>query len=94
MSTTPPSGNQPPKKPVQPTPAKPAKMAPSDAKFAYLLKSPFAKMFEKSGATPTIKAMKAIIDGIVKHQLVVMKQNDKEWKKAMKKMKDSIKGND
>jgi ABC-type glycerol-3-phosphate transport system substrate-binding protein len=91
--TTPP---QPPgaggEEPLKP-PAKSQKLDPSDSKYAFLLKTPFAKMFERAGATPTIKQMRAIIDQILKQTIREIKRQEKGWKKAMKKMKDAIEGN-
>ncbi|MDN3505925.1 MAG: hypothetical protein P0S96_01695 [Simkaniaceae bacterium] len=91
---TPPPESQGPKQPQQPAePGKTAKpLDPSDSKDAFLLKSPFAKMFEQTGAKPTVKEMKGIIDGILKTVINQVKKQDAGWKKAMKKMKEAILG--
>ncbi len=93
--TEPATGPTPPKQPEQPSGSKPAKpLSPSDQKSAFLLNSPFAKMFRASGATPTVKEMRAIMNGILKSAVDRIKKDEARWKKAMKKMKDAIEGND
>ncbi|NGX37854.1 MAG: hypothetical protein K1000chlam2_01017 [Chlamydiae bacterium] len=84
----------PPSGPGAPTPPEPSKpIQPSDSKDAFLLNSPFAKMFKATGHTPTVKEIKAIIDGILKHEISEIKRQDAGWKKAMKKLKEAIEGN-
>ena len=99
MSTQPPggAGSQPPHEPepVKPpaggkVPAQPVE----DSKDAYLLKSPFAKMFTLHGGKVTAKEMRAIINGILKSVVDDIKKQDARWKKAMEKMKKTIEGND
>jgi len=85
-----PSPLKPPDKPSGPSP-KPIKPA-KDKKDEYLLKSPFAKMFERTGATPTVKEMRAIINGILKTEIDQIKKQDAGWKKAMKRLKEAIEG--
>jgi hypothetical protein len=94
--TTPPSGpGQPPPPPEHIQPPSTPKMAKSDdPRAAFLLSSPFAKMFEGTGAQPTAKEMHAIINGILKQQINEIKRSDAGWKKAMKKLKEAIEGND
>ena len=91
--TRPPSG-PPPGVPSQPTGPSPSESASQSAYDAELLQSPFAKMFTATGAQPTAKEIQAIINGILKQQVDDIKKQDEEWKKAMKKMKDIIEGND
>ena len=87
--TVPPSGG-----PSAPTPPEPSKPIQPDSKDAFLLNSPFAKMFKATGTMPTVKEIKAIIDGILKQQILEIKRQDAGWKKAMKKLKEAIEGND
>lgn len=93
--TTPPPPSEP-QGPKQPEPLKPVKkptpLHPADKKDAFLLNSPFAKMFARTGAKPTIKEMRAIINGILKTQINEIKRQDASWKKAMKKLKEAILG--
>jgi|GEM_PF-2655580 len=91
---TPPPESQGPKQPQKPAESdKTAKpLDPSDSKYAFLLKSPFAKMFEHTGAKPSVKEMKGIIDGILKTVINEIKRQDAGWKKAMKKLKRAILG--
>lgn len=94
MSTQPPggAGSQPPQEPIQPplgkTPAEPT----VDKKDAYLLKSPFAKMFTAHGAKVTAKEIRAIINGILKQQVEEIKKQDAKWKKAMRKLRETLEG--
>lgn len=88
--STPPTGPKPPPE-SQPPPA-PQPIDPSDSKAAFLLKSPFAKMFEKTGATPTVKEMKAIINGILRQQIQEIKKSDDRWKQAMENLRKAIQG--
>ena len=97
MSTTPPGGMPPPKKPETPSeglkpPAIPATA--KDKQYAYLLKSPFAKMFAKAGATVTGKEIHGIVVGILKNVMANMKLVDKGWQKANNEMKKACEGND
>lgn len=96
--TTPPTGpDQPSKQPPLPPSGPsngPKPLTPSDKEDAFLLTSPFAKMFERTGAMPTGKEIRAIINGILKQQVDAIKKQDASWKKAMKKLKDVIEGKD
>lgn len=51
-------------------------------------------MFRATGAMPTVKEIKMIINGILKEQITHIKRDEEMWKKAMKKMKEVIEGND
>ena len=51
-------------------------------------------MFERTGAMPTVKEIRAIINGILKQQIDEIKRQDAGWKRAMKKLKEAIEGND
>lgn len=57
-----------------------------------MLNSPFAKMFEATGAMPTVKELQAIINGILKQQIDEIKKSDASWKRAMQRMKEAAKG--
>ena len=86
-------GSTPPPKPIKPSGgSKP--LSPSDSKDAFLLESPFAKMFRASGAMPTVKEIRAIINGILKEQINEIKRSDAEWKKAMQHLKKVIEGDE
>lgn len=85
------SGSTPPPEPIKPS-SSPKSPTSSGSDDAYLLKSPFAKMFRASGAMPTVKEIRAIINGVLKTQLSEMKRADKEWKKAQEKLKKVIEG--
>lgn len=78
--------------PIKAPKGKPTPMQPSNSKYDFLLNSPFAKMFKATGAMPTVKEIRAIINGILKQQLNEMKRQDAGWKKAMRKLKDAIEG--
>ncbi len=69
----------------------------SPAQSAYdaeLLKSPFAKMFAKTGAEPTAKEMQAIINNILKSVIDAIKQQEAQAKKAADKLKRVIEDKD
>lgn len=66
----------------------------SDAQDAFLLQSPFAKMFSQTGAAPTAKEMKMIIDNILKSIMNDMKQQEAQAKKAAEHLKKVIEGED
>ena len=87
------AGSNPPPKPIKPT-GSPKPLSPSDAKDAFLLQSPFAKMFRATGAQPTVKEIRMIINGILKEQINEIKRSDAQWKKAMEHMKKVIEGNE
>ncbi len=82
--TTPPTG---PKQPDQPEPLKPSQ--PVDNKDAYPLLLKCSRQL-----MPTPKEIQAIINGILKGQIVAIKKQDESWKKAMRKMKKAILGED
>ena len=86
---------QPPPKPPA-VPSKPGKIGKpsSEDQASALENSPFAKMFEATGAMPTAKEIRAIINGILRQQVAVIKRDDEEWKKANRKLKEAIEGND
>ncbi len=88
--STPPTGPKPP--PESQPPPTPQPIDPSDSKDAFLLKSPFAKMFEKTGAMPTVKEIKAIINGILQQQIQAIKRSDDQWKQAMENLRKAIQG--
>jgi len=93
--TPPPEPLKPKPHPQPPKPSHaPKPLNPVDKKDEFLLKSPFAKMFERTGMTPTAKEMRAIINGILKQQIDEIKRQDAGWKRAMKKIKEAIEGND
>lgn len=80
----------PPQEPIHPsTPSAPPS---SDQADAFLLQSPFAKMFRATGAMPTVKEIRAIINGILKQEIAEIKRQDAAWKSAMKKLKEAIEG--
>lgn len=81
--------------PLEPSGAKaPKPLSPSNAKYAFLLKSPFAQMFRATGAMPTVKEIRAIINGILKEQINEIKRSDKEWKKTDEYLKRVIRGDE
>lgn len=83
---------EPPPKPTT-TPAQP--LTPSQSAYdEQLLKSPFAKMFAKTGATPTVKEMQAIMNNILKSVVDAIKQQEAREKKAADKLKKVIEGKD
>ena len=84
---------KPPPEPPKPSEA-PKPLKPADGNDSFLLNSPFAKMFERTGAMPTVKEIRAIINGILKQQIDEIKKQDAGWKRAMKKLKEAIEGND
>ncbi|NGX39904.1 MAG: hypothetical protein KR126chlam1_01241 [Chlamydiae bacterium] len=91
--TIPPGGPTPPELPSEPPPPSISPGAPSggDSK---IMQSPFAQMFAATGSMPTAKEMKAIMNGILMQEVRNIKQQDKRWKEAMKKLKKAIKGED
>lgn len=94
MTTQPPDSTPPPTPgghPIKPSEGAPKPMPEKDA---FLLKSPFAKMFAATGTEPTAKEMRMIINSILKYQVDQIKKQDAAWKKAMKKLKDAIEGKD
>ncbi len=91
-SVTPPAG-PPPHQPESAGPSKPESPAQS-AYDAELLKSPFAKMFAKTGAEPTAKEMQAIINNLLKSVIDEIKRQDAEVKKAAEKLKKVIEDKD
>jgi len=93
MSEVQPPGGPPPEGPKGPkAPKAPKAFSKADQDDAFLLKSPFAKMFRAAGATPTVKQIKAIINGILKNILNEMKRAQAEQKKADEKLKRVIRG--
>lgn len=92
-SVTPPAGPPPQQPPESSGPAK----AESPAQSAYdaqLLKSPFAKMFAKTGAEVTAKEMQAIINNLLKSVIDEIKRQDAEAKAAYEKLKKVIEDKD
>jgi hypothetical protein len=92
MSAIPPTG--PGQTPPEPkgagaTPAKPLAEASSDP----IMNSPWAKMFESAGMTPTAKQLHQMMNYIIKGQLHTIKKDQERMKKAMQKMKETIEGN-
>jgi len=87
------SGSTPPPEPIKPA-SSPKPLSPSDSKDAFLLQSPFAKMFERTGQMPTVKEIRAIINGILKQQISEIKRSDEQWKKSMERMKRVIEGDE
>lgn len=94
MAAVPPPGapepSQPPKSLGPTGPESPAQ----SAYDAELLKSPFAKMFAKTGAEPTAKEMQAIINNLLKSVIDEIKRQDAEAKKAAEKLKRVIEDKD
>jgi len=94
MTAVPPPGRPEPNDPSTPTgPTKPE----SPAQKAYdekLLKSPFARMFAKTGTMPTAKEMQAIINNLLKSVIAAIKRQEAEAKKAYEHMKKVIEGRD
>ena len=90
----PPTGSQPPMQPLQPSGSTKSASGDTSAQDAFLLTTPWAKMFERAGATPTGKEIRGIINGILNKQIDDIKKEDAKWKEAMKKLKDIIEGND
>ena len=92
--SVPPAGEAP-QEPIQPlTPPSSPSPTGDDSKYAFLLKSPFAKMFRATGAMPTIKEMRAIMDGILNTVIQQMKLQEAEEKKAQERLKKVIEGQD
>ena len=81
-----PEGPQP--KPVRSDP-KPMVRSKEDSA---LLNSPFAKMFRAAGAVPTLKQIKAIINGILMTQVRAIRKDEARWKKVIRKMKERMEG--
>lgn len=80
---------QPPQYPIHPSsPATPASS--EEQRDSFLLQSPFAKMFQATGVPPTVKEIRAIINGILQQEISEIKRQDAAWKKAMKQLKDAI----
>jgi hypothetical protein len=92
--TTPASGPSPTPPPQGPSPAGGQSPQSSDEKDAYLLQSPFAKMFRATGHMPTAQEMKAMMNGILMQAVNQIKQQDQQWKKAMQKLKEQLEGKD
>lgn len=90
--TTPTGPTEPTPEPQPQGPKGPSgEIKPMDSKDP-LLQSPFAKMFAKTGAMPTVKEMRMIMNQILKQEVDEIKRQDAEWKKAMKKLKKTIEG--
>ncbi len=80
-----------PTSPERPIPhAPPPASGGNDALPPGMATSPFAKMFAQTGALPTAKELKAIIDGILKAELQAIKKSEDSWKASMKKIKEAI----
>lgn len=87
----------PPQGAVPPPGGKAAKAQESDGgdeKYAFLLKSPFAKMFERAGAAPTAKEMHAIMNGIMMSTFYELKRQEDHRKETDKHLKDVIEERD
>jgi len=81
------------KLPQSTTPAQP--LSPQESAYdEQLMKSPFAKMFAKTGAMPTVKEMKAIINNLLKSVVEEIKRQDAEAKAAAEKLRKVIEGKD
>lgn len=94
MTAVPPSGGPTGSSgPIKPSGAGPTQPS-DDAKYAQYLQSPFAKMFEKTGAKPTGKEMKEIIDNILKTVIDQAKKQEAQMKKALKKLGREERGED
>jgi hypothetical protein len=85
----------PPTSPGHPAP-KPPPVSPKGEEplSSEMANSPFAKMFAQTGALPTAKELQQIINGILKDQLLAIKKGEERWKASMKKLKDTIEGNE
>ena len=97
MSTTPPSGPKVPEqtpKPIQPSKGVSKMPSGQPKEEASVSNSPFAKMFERSGVTPTAKQIHMMMSTLLKQTLTDIKKNDERWKKAMRKLKREIEGKD
>lgn len=93
MSGPSPTGSTPePLKPPSPQPLTPS--GGGDSKYAFYLKSPWAKMFKATGVEPTVKEIKMIIDGVLQQVMNSMKQEEAETKKAEEHLKKVIEGQD
>ncbi len=92
MTAIPPGGQEP-KEPTGPQPSEPIKPS-ADSKNSPLLDSPFAKMFARTGHTPTAKEMKGIMDQILQTVINEAKRDEARMKKAMRKLKKRLEGND
>lgn len=94
MSSVPPPGGPGPHLPTS-VPGANAPESPAQTAYdAQLLKSPFAKMFAKTGAMPTGKEMEAIINNLLKSVIDSIKQQDAQAKKAAEKLKRVIEDKD
>lgn len=91
MSAIPPTGpgqTPPESKGPAATPAKSLGEPSSDP----IMNSPWAKMFEAAGMTPTAKELHQMMSYIIKGQLHTIKVDQERMKKAMRKMKETIEG--
>lgn len=59
-----------------------------------MMNSPFVRMFSQTGATPSAKEIKQMMDNILKDVMAAIKKGDDRWKASMRKIKDAIEGND
>lgn len=75
-------------------PAKAQESGGDDEKYAFLLKSPFAKMFERAGAAPTGKEIHAIMNGIMMTTFYEFKRQEDHRKEVDKHLKDVIEERD
>lgn len=94
MSTTPPGGPQGPNQPPEPKKLGEVPKLPKgqEQEQPSMLNSPFAKMFERMGITPTAKQIHMMMSNLLRQTLTEIKRDDKRWKEAMKKLKKEIEG--
>lgn len=59
-----------------------------------LLQSPFAKMFEKAGMSPTVEEIKKFITQVIKDQLQAIQKQAASWKRSMEKLKKATEDDD
>lgn len=81
-------------KPEPPQNQKSTPISKDDAKYAFLLQSPFAKMFTATGVQPTVKEIRGVINGILQNEINRIKEQDAEWKKTMEHLRKVIEGKD
>ncbi len=67
---------------------------PSKQSSDWVLTSPWAKMFTAVGMTPTAKELHQIIANLLKQELQTIKKDQERMKKAMRKMKERMEGNE
>lgn len=86
--TTPPTGPTTPSgQPISP-PKGIGAPSPMPQEQGSILESPFAKMFESVGVTPTAQQIMQIMNNLLKQQILEIKKSDEAWKRAMQKFKE------